>query len=276
MAVTDARPIPIKNVAYRVTFPIFDADGDLVLGTGATPLISVDGSAFATVGSVVEISGVATAVSGIYLLDLSAGSMNGDTVAIRVDVSASGAKATPIILYPASAESALLRAGVSAAVNDALGNFGVSTLTTANVSAIVDDSLVNFGVSTLTAADVSAVTDNALANFGVSTLTSAGVSAVVNDNLINFGVSTITTANASAIVDDALSNFWEVRTLTEAYAADGAEATPAQILYMLHSEMGQFEVAGTTISSFRLDGTTTAMTFLMNDASAPTSRVRNG
>jgi hypothetical protein len=29
MASTDARPIPIKNTAFRAVFPILDADGDL-------------------------------------------------------------------------------------------------------------------------------------------------------------------------------------------------------------------------------------------------------
>ena len=38
MASTDARPIPIKNTAFRAVFPILDADGDLV--TGATGLDS--------------------------------------------------------------------------------------------------------------------------------------------------------------------------------------------------------------------------------------------
>ena len=35
MASTDARPFPLKNTAYRVTFPILDADGDLVTGASS-------------------------------------------------------------------------------------------------------------------------------------------------------------------------------------------------------------------------------------------------
>jgi hypothetical protein len=48
MAAGDASAFGRKNVAYRVTFPIFDADGDLV--TGATALdseVSKDGGTFA-------------------------------------------------------------------------------------------------------------------------------------------------------------------------------------------------------------------------------------
>ena len=48
MATGDARPFPRKNAAYRVTFPILDADGDLVTGaTGLDSEISKNGGTFA-------------------------------------------------------------------------------------------------------------------------------------------------------------------------------------------------------------------------------------
>lgn len=47
MATTDAKHIPVKNAAYRLTFPIFDADGDLVTGaTGLDSEVSIDGGTF--------------------------------------------------------------------------------------------------------------------------------------------------------------------------------------------------------------------------------------
>lgn len=98
MAASDARPIPRKNTAYRVTFPLLDADGDLV--TGAASLdseVSKDGGAFADCTN--EATEIATS-SGIYYLDLTADEMNADTVAIIVKTSTSGAKTTPIVLYP--------------------------------------------------------------------------------------------------------------------------------------------------------------------------------
>jgi hypothetical protein len=98
MAATDARPIPRKNVAYRVTFPILDADGDLV--TAATALdseVSIDGGTFTDAAS--EATEIA-AGSGIYFLDLTAGEMNGDTVAVIVKTSSAGAKTTVLVFYP--------------------------------------------------------------------------------------------------------------------------------------------------------------------------------
>lgn len=101
MASTDATTVPVKNQAYRVTFPIWDADGDLV--TGATSLdseVSKDGGTFADCTN--EATEIASS-SGMYYLDLTSTEMNADTVAIIVKTATSGAKTTPIVLYPQEA-----------------------------------------------------------------------------------------------------------------------------------------------------------------------------
>ena len=98
MAASDAKPVPRKNVAYRVTFPILDADGDLV--TGAATLdseVSKDGGTFTDCTS--EASEIATA-SGVYNLDLTSTEMNADTVALIVKTGTAGAKTTTIVMYP--------------------------------------------------------------------------------------------------------------------------------------------------------------------------------
>jgi len=98
MASTDARPLPIKNTAYRVTFPILDADGDLASGaTGLDSEVSKDGGTFADCTN--EATEIATS-SGMYYLDLTSSEMNADCVAVIVKTSLSGAKTTPIVLYP--------------------------------------------------------------------------------------------------------------------------------------------------------------------------------
>jgi hypothetical protein len=98
MATTDARPVPRKNAAYRVTFPILDADGDLVTAAaGLDTEISKDGGTFTDCTN--EATEIATA-SGMYFLDLTSTEMNADTVTIIVKTTTSGAKTTPIVLYP--------------------------------------------------------------------------------------------------------------------------------------------------------------------------------
>lgn len=99
MASTDATAIPIKDQAYQVTFPIFDADGDLV--SSAADLdseISKDNGTFQDVTA--EATEIA-ASSGVYYLDLTATEMNADVVAIIIKTSTAGAKTSPIVLYPA-------------------------------------------------------------------------------------------------------------------------------------------------------------------------------
>lgn len=98
MAASDATPFPIKNQAYRVTFPILDADGDLVTGaTGLDSEVSKDAGTFADCTN--EATEIATS-SGVYYLDLTATEMNADTVAIIVKTTSTGAKTTTIVLYP--------------------------------------------------------------------------------------------------------------------------------------------------------------------------------
>jgi hypothetical protein len=62
--------------------------------------------------------------------------------------------------------------------------------------------------------------------------------------------------------------------MTEAYAANGAAPTMVQMLYMLYSAVTQVSQAGTVLTSVKLDGATTAMSWTLNNATSPTSRVR--
>jgi hypothetical protein len=96
MAASDAKPDPIRGVAYRVTFPMFDSAGDLVSGaTGLDSEVSKDGGAFADCTN--EATEIITS-SGIYYLDLTSTEMAADTVAVIVK--ASDAQTTPLVLYP--------------------------------------------------------------------------------------------------------------------------------------------------------------------------------
>ena len=62
--------------------------------------------------------------------------------------------------------------------------------------------------------------------------------------------------------------------LTEGYAADGAAPTLTQFLYMLWSATAEKSISGTAMTTKKVDGSTTAMGFLLNDATNPTSITR--
>lgn len=96
MASSDAKPFPVKNKAFRIVFPIMDADGDLVTGaTGLDSEISKDQGTFTDCTN--EATEIATA-SGVYYLDLTNTEMNADCVAIIVKTSTVGAKTTTLVV----------------------------------------------------------------------------------------------------------------------------------------------------------------------------------
>jgi hypothetical protein len=64
------------------------------------------------------------------------------------------------------------------------------------------------------------------------------------------------------------------RQLTEAYAADGAAPTVAQALMLIQQSLGDFSISGTTLTVKKVNGSTTAATFTLGDAAAPTSITR--
>lgn len=110
MAASDARLFPLKNTAFRVTFPIYDNTGALVPGAGGLDSeVSIDGGTFADCTN--EATEIATS-SGIYYLDLTSGEMNGDTIAVLVKTTTTDAKTTVLVFYPTSTANAVL--GVNA------------------------------------------------------------------------------------------------------------------------------------------------------------------
>jgi len=98
MASTDARPVPIKNTAYRLTFGIYKSDGTLITGaTGLDSEVSKDGGTFSDCTN--EATEIATS-SGVYYLDLTSTEMNADTVAVLVKSSSTGAVPVTVSIYP--------------------------------------------------------------------------------------------------------------------------------------------------------------------------------
>lgn len=62
--------------------------------------------------------------------------------------------------------------------------------------------------------------------------------------------------------------------LTESYAAVGSAFTLPQALYMIWSLLANAGISNVTQTSYKVDGTTAAMTFTFNSSSLPTRRIR--
>lgn len=126
----NALPYPIYGVPFGVTFPILDADGDLVTGaTGLDSERSLNGDTFADCTN--EATEIATA-SGYYYLLLTAAELTADVVTIIVKTTSSGAKTTPITLYPRKLVT--VRSGTSASAGSA-----TSTIVLDGSASAIDD-----------------------------------------------------------------------------------------------------------------------------------------
>ena len=121
------------------------------------------------------------------------------------------------------------------------------------------------------AADVAAVkVDTAeigAAGAGLTALATAANLATVDTNVDAILVDTGTTipATLTALLTTAM---------TEAYPTDGATMTVAEALYLIAQSIGEFSIAGTTITVKKIDGSASAATYTLNDGTNPTSRTR--
>jgi hypothetical protein len=117
-----------------------------------------------------------------------------------------------------------------------------------------------------------------------------GASKLGDDTVIIDGTGTFRVGNTATLYDrtvpsgsygqvtsvssGAVADIFETYTISEDYAASGAEGTPAQILYFIQQVFSEFSITSTTITVKKLDGSTTAATFEMNSDTSPTSRSR--
>jgi len=84
-----------------------------------------------------------------------------------------------------------------------------------------------------------------------------------------------TTASVAALNDLSAADVL-TSALTEAYPTDGGTITVASGLYAIMQLLGEKAIAGTTLTVKKVDGSTTAMTFTLDDATTPTSVTRSG
>jgi hypothetical protein len=94
----DAHEYCVYGAHFRVVFPILDADGDLVTGAaGLDSECSLDQGTFADCTN--EATEIATS-SGMYYLDLTGAETACKALGVIVKTTTSGAKTTPMVLYP--------------------------------------------------------------------------------------------------------------------------------------------------------------------------------
>ncbi len=118
-------------------------------------------------------------------------------------------------------------------------------------------------LNNLSAAQVNTEVDTALADVGLTTTITGRIDAAISTRL----------ASASYTAAPTVSQIWTT-TLTEAYAAAGAEFSGSQALYEICQALTEFGVGATTVTVRKRDASTEAMTFTLDDAVTPTDRTR--
>jgi len=246
MASTDARPVPQKNVAYRVTFPILNNTGALVTGAaGLDSEVSKDGGTFADCTS--EATEIATA-SGVYFLDLTATEMNADTVAIIVKTTTTDAKTTVLVMYPEEAGD--IRVNVTAYGGTA-GTFssGRPEVNTSHAAGTAWNSGA-IGAATL-AADTIAAAKIATGAITAAKFAAGAIdAAAIADNAIDAGALAADAITAAKVASDVGAEF--AAALLDLAAGVETNRTVRQALrIMLAALAGKASGMATTTAVFR-------------------------
>jgi hypothetical protein len=113
-----------------------------------------------------------------------------------------------------------------------------------------------------------------VAEFEARTLVAANYFDPAADTVANVTtVGSVTTKTGYALTSDYDFAKGTVA-VTEAYAADGAAPTPVQALMLIQQALTEVSISGTTMTIKKLNGSDTAATLTLNDASTPTSKTR--
>lgn len=136
---------------------------------------------------------------------------------------------------------------------------------TTNITASAGAAVSSIGANVITA---TAIQDNAI------------TAAKIADGAIDAATFAAGAIDATAIAADAIgaSEFSNAaaakvatQAMTEAYSTAGGTKTIAQALYEINALLSEFDVSTVTLTTRKLDGTTAAATYTLNDATNPTA-----
>jgi hypothetical protein len=113
-----------------------------------------------------------------------------------------------------------------------------------------------------------------VAEFNARTLVAASYFDPAADAVANVTLCATTTTNTDMVATAPTVSQILTTQMTESYAADGVAPTLAQGIFNIQQNLGDFAYAGTTKTTKKIDGSTTAATYTLDDATNPTSSTR--
>ena len=230
-----------------------NAGGVFIAGTNAATAVTTSFTSTFTgnlTGSVASVSGAVGSVTGAV------GSVTGGATAAEL---AKVPKSDGVVTWNATALASVNAECDTAITDAALATAAAMATAQADLDIITGVSGVNLLTATQASIDaIEADTANMQPKLGTP---AADISADI--------------AAAKAVVD-ALPTLTEILTtqMTEAYAADGVAPTLTQAIMLIQQAVTEFAIAGTTITVKKIDKSTTAATYTLDDGTNPTSRTR--
>ena len=241
------------------------------------------GAAFSA-GSIVEID--ATNMPGVARLDLPNAMLASAKGRSVVGIIKGGTNVAPVVLEIELTAVDNQSTGFGL-VNASANVVQISGSAVSTTSAQIGVNVVNINAQTATAAagvtfpssiasptNITAGTITTVTNL-TNAPTAGDFTATMKTSLNSSTPTSVTTVtgNVNGSVNSVTSavTVSGTSTLTESYAAQGAGLTLAQALYGINQFLGQHSTSGTTWTIKKRDGSTTAKTYTLDSATAPTS-----
>jgi hypothetical protein len=263
-AVDDTNPTELEDGYYIFDITAAECNGDQVLitpasSTGSIQVIGVPGSMW-------------TSAPNYNLLGIES---DGDITKVNLCANTTLVDTTTTNTDQRGTDSAATAASLTTAQNDLdiiTGASGVNLLTAtqASIDAIETDTSTTIpGTITTAQADLDIITGASGVN--LLTATQASIDAIEADTneLQADDVPGLIAALNNLSSADVLTT-----ALTESYGTDGSAHTLSQLLYLVNAAVSEFAIASTTKTTKKLDGSTTAATYTLDDATNPTSITR--
>jgi hypothetical protein len=256
--------------ATRSAIGLATANLDTQIGTLATPtnITAATGITVSSIGADVVTASALAASAVNEIADqvwdelLSGHTTGGSTGAGLTSASSAGDPWSTVIpaSYGAGTAGKILGDNVNATISSRASQTSLDTL-----DDLVDTEVAAIKTKTdqLTFTVANQVDSNSLSVSATGIRTAVGLATANLDTQI-------------AAVPTAAQNFAAVLTtaLTESYAADNTAPTLAQAIMLIQQSLHEFAINSTTRTVKKLDGSTTAATFTLDSATAPTSTTR--
>jgi len=233
-----------KNTAYYLSFPMVDSATPASFKSGVSPVDTAYYKDGAGAWTSLAITDTATEIgsTGIYEIDLTAAELNHDYVIVKFAVS--GAADTAFLF-----------------------NLTNNSYIAENVRSEMDSNSTQL---TAILADTNEMQTD-LADGGRLDLILDTIDTVVDAVLVD---TASTIPGLITALNDVSASDLLTTTMTESYASAGSAPSLAQIQFEIRALLAEHAASGTTLTTKKLDGSTTAATYTFDDSDNPTSLTR--